>query len=164
MMTETCTLHADEYGMVTVGGRRFPTVTVICPQDPDAPARDDASRSLGGTGPGDGSFWIPTENGMLLSVEDWRPAVGFAAPGRLELSVYARTCTRVVGLDEAPSWLPWSVGLAGGVLSTDVAGVGGWIDAEPEWVVETIDRLSRRPFTQPPGPEVRLVRRIGEPL
>jgi hypothetical protein len=30
-----------------------------------------------------------------------------------------------------------------------------WDDAEPEWVVEFIDRVSRMPFTNPPGPRAR---------
>lgn len=48
-----------------------------------------------------------------------------------------------------------SVGIIDGDL---VAGAwNGWSWAEPDWVVETIDRLSRKPFMQPDGSMVRVV-------
>lgn len=155
MMTETArTLFVDEAGMVSIAGRRFPSVIVVCPPGPDRPDQPEWDRSLGGTGPGDGSHWIPAENGLLFMVEDWNPSAPHET-GRLELGVYARTCDLArFPNDDHPMYLPWRVGASDGW--------GAWWGCEPWWVVEQIDRLSRRPFTQPPGPEVRLVRRVGD--
>lgn len=136
---------------VTIAGRTFPVAMLICPPD-DRPTTD-ADRSLGGGTPNDLSRYVLAENGLLFMVEP-EPA------GTLTLALHARTCIRTLAFDHDDDddlWLPHAVTLVDGELTTLAGGVFMWMGCEPEWVVETIDRLSRKAFTQPPGPAVRLV-------
>lgn len=135
---------------VEITGRLFPAATLICPQDPpDVEPRSELSRALG-TGGGDHSVYIPAENGLLFRVEESRNERHHG----LSLDLDARTCELVWSVDEY-LYLPWSVGYFDGRF---VAGTTNcWMWAEPGWVVETIDRLSVKPFTQPEGPLAQLV-------
>lgn len=131
-----------------IAGRRFPAVTVICPNY-EGEDRTERDRALAAGG-GDQSVYIPAENGLLLRVEE---AENEKYHG-IGMDLHARTCEAVWSVDEYV-YLPWSVGLVDGALVHGTSNFWSW--AEPDWVVETIDRLSRKPFTQPDGPLMDLV-------
>lgn len=131
-----------------IAGRRFPAVTVICPnhEDEDRTKRD---RALGAGG-GDQCVYIPAENGLLLRVEEARNEKYHA----ISLDLHARSCELVWSVDEW-IYLPWNVAVIDGKLVAGTSNFWSW--AEPEWVVETIDRLCRKPFMQPDGPLLEIV-------
>jgi hypothetical protein len=142
---------------VTFGGRRFPAVCVICPPIEGQPD-SEWDRMLGGRGsPTVGrakgvvhhQVMIPCENGILVAVEAVNDREGFS------VHLYSRASQLTSSNDIL--WLPYTVSLLDGGLAASWAGVWWWRDAEPEWTVELIDRVSRMPFTQPPGPQVRLI-------
>jgi hypothetical protein len=151
---------------VTIADRRFPAVCVVCP---NAEGQDDseAERLLGGeaipvAGPARGrrsyQALIPCENGVLVAVE-WEADT----PDVYRIMLEARTCALSTLDTGGPLWLPHTVGVKNGRLVAlppgpyrdDVAWY--WINAEPEWTVEHIDRITTMAFTQPPGPSVRLI-------
>ena len=147
---------------VEIAGRTFPTVGLVCPPDEIDPDRPDKDRSLG-TG-NDWLSYIPAENGVIFVVEkETAPA---APPNTLRLSLLCAVCEQSYD-PEGYMWLPKSVSLIDGQLLPTVTyegrlgvrAVSDWHHAEPEWVAETIDRLSRLPFTEPDGPRCRLVPR-----
>ena len=112
-------------------------------------------RALGWAGDRGRSAYVPAENGVLFRVElDDDDET-------LTLCMDARTCRRDYDPNDGSwLWLPHSVYLVDGTLVAEdrsLRGIFCWRGAEPEWVVETIDRLSLRPFAQPEGPEMRLV-------
>jgi len=145
----TALLFIDrEASTVTIAGRRYPAVALICPQDTEP--RPDRDRALA-VGGGDQSVYIPAENGLLFRVEEGRNERYHG----LSLEPNARTCRQVEDYD-GWMWLPWTIGVIDGVLVPGASNCWYW--AEPEWVVETIDRLSRKSFMQPDGPLVQLVR------
>lgn len=133
---------------VEIAGRRFPAVALICPLADDH-EESEADRALG-SGGGDQSVYIPAENGLLFQVQEQRNERYHG----IDLYPSARTCEQVHSNDEW-LWLPWSVAVIKGRLVAGKSNVWCW--AEAEWVVETIVRLSRLPFTQPEGPPVQLV-------
>lgn len=138
---------------VTIAGRTFPAVGLICPPI-DGQDYDDQDRTLG-AGRADQSAYIPAENGVLFRVE-----YGENERYRgLSLDLNARVCEKAWSVDEW-LYLPASVVIRAGQLvgGCHVRGIGSWYFAEPDWVVETIDRLSRRPYTEPEGEPARLVR------
>lgn len=132
-----------------IAGRTFPAATVICPQEDDRPEESEHQRALGAGG-GDQCAFILAENGLLLRVEE---AENERYHG-ISLDLHARTCQKVWSVDEW-EWLPWNVAVIDGRLVAGASNYWSW--AEPEWAVETIDRLSAKPFTQPEGPPLRLV-------
>lgn len=140
---------------VTLDGRRFPIVGVICPPDPDGNDRSDWDRSLGTTG--DPDYIIPAENGLLFSLTR-------LPSGTWELWLHAPNCKLSEQLPEEPTWLPRLVGLVDGALVVEPDAERHrfrwtcfWTQAEEDWLVETIDRLSRLPLPHADGPRVRLV-------
>lgn len=134
---------------VTIAGRSFPVAMLICP--PDERQTTDKDRSLGGGSPNDLSRYVLAENGVLFMVEP-------DSDSTWTLALFARTCILTLEVDKDDDlWLPHAVILREGELSALGSGTYMWSHCEPEWVVETIDRLSRMPFTQPAGPVVRLV-------
>lgn len=151
-------LDVDETAStVTISGRRFPACCVICPL---APGQTDSEwdRMLGGRGaPTVGrakgvihhQVMIPCENGILVAVE--------AASDQDGLSVHLYSRASQLTTSNDILWLPYTVSLVDGRLAASFAGVWWWRDAEPEWVVEFIDWVSRMPFTQPPGPEMQII-------
>lgn len=138
---------------VTLADRRFPAVVCICPPE-DYLDRDDEDRSLGTSGTYSTEAVIPAENGVLFHVE----TMGQGRDG-LALAMWARTCYRTEPTPvDGWIWLPHSLNLHDGEFTRCPVGTFDWRNAEPEWVVETIDRLSRKPYTEPEGPAMRLVR------
>ena len=151
---------------VAIAGRRFPAVGLICPQVEGDEVLSDEDRSLG-LSPGDEAHYVPTENGLLVEVSP----MGEGREHLLHLMVRARTCELFVepipGGQPERLWTPWLLGLLDGRLVPVPSVACGvvvpprptwwWANAEPEWVVEHIDRLSRMPLVPPAGPEARLV-------
>ena len=137
---------------VTIAGRTFPAVALICPPLDGDDTYSDHERTLA-SGGGDQSAYIPAENGVLFGV-DYGENERYRG---LSLDLRARTCERVWSVDEW-LYLPHDVSLLGGRLVPGDQGVHSWMWAEPGWVVETIDRLSRRPYQEPEGESARLVR------
>lgn len=152
MTSEPLIAIDQEASTVTIADRRYPAVALICPVS-DNPNATEEDRALGacGAAPNDRSVYIPTENGLLLRVEEGRNESRHG----LSLDPCARTCERVQDPD-GWLWLPRPVGWFGGVLLVGRSNVWYW--AEPEWVVEMIDRLSVLPFEQPPGEPTQIVR------
>lgn len=165
---------------VEIGGRRFPAAVAVCPVHESRPDESECDRTLG-----DGSApvmmygeWrpavdgvvIPAENGVLVHVEAQVPGRTLRAgqsPGNLATQLWARACYEANPLNEVdgPLWLPYSLHLVQACLVPDGGrgyrsppGPWCWDDAEPDWLAEFIDRVSRLPFTQPPGPELTLRR------
>lgn len=167
MSTDTRVLRYerdDRTSTVAIDGRRFPAATVVCPpvEGDESP---DLDRALGtrATGGGDLSLYIPAENGVLFEINDvpeW--------PG-LTLSLRARTCHLYIDPNDGTQmWLPqWAYLRDGYITTVDDGGAWHWDKADPDWVAETILRLSHKPYMQlvPSGPEVRLVPidHFGEP-
>jgi hypothetical protein len=148
---------------VVIDDRHFPAVAVICPPlegDPDPGTDED--RMLGGHGgPGitntvSDQVYIPCENGVFVAVEDFENQPGYV------ITLHSRACLQQPW-DNSRIWIPYSVSIVDGrlVATSDLLSLSRaawrWEGAEPEWTVELIDRVSRMPFTQPPGPEVRLI-------
>ena len=125
---------------ITIHDRTYPVVALLCPSIEDT--ESDWDRSLGAEG--DSAVYIPSENGLLfeVTVQDNK---------LLQLNLYCVTCEETWHAGE-PCWLPIGVGLLDGELVPGGRGLGMWLNAEPDWVAETIDRLSRLPFTIPDGP------------
>jgi hypothetical protein len=135
---------------VEIAGRRFPAVGLICPPEDDRPQESERDRALAAGG-GDQSVYVPAENGVLFRVEEGRNEHHHG----LSLDINARTCRRYYSGGEW-LWLPCDVAVIDGELLP--GSWSNWYWAEPDWVVETIDRLSHKPFTQPDGPLCQLVR------
>jgi len=141
---------------VQVGDRWFPVVALVCPQD-EGPERSAHDRSLGVKS--DPIMYVPAENGVIFALEHDTSKV--ARPGTWRMDMLCAACERSYEPDGGWMWLPISVSIDG---NGDLA-VGGvrwswWIDADADWVVETIDRLSRKPFTIPDGPRVEFAPRV----
>lgn len=154
---------------VTIGGQRFPCAAAICPLHESRPTEAEQARAIAtgertpmphtGLRPGR-DLYIPTENGLIFHVEEYDSE----PEPWLALAVDARACYEHTDFaDGETMWLPQSVAMLDGTLFayTGLASRGvktcSWTRAEPEWVAETIIRLSQKPFTQPVGPKVRLV-------
>lgn len=141
---------------VQVADRWFPVVALVCPQEEGLPERSALDRSLGVKS--DPVMYVPAENGVIFALEhDTSQA---ARPGTWRMDMLCAACERSYEPDGGWMWLPISVWInsdgdliAGGDRATF------WIDADAEWVVETIDRLSRKPFTVPDGPRVEFAPR-----
>lgn len=141
---------------VTLDGRRFPLVGVVCPPDPDGIERTDWNRSLGTTG--DPDYIVPAENGLLFSLTRL-PA------GTWELWLHSPACKLVTQPPDTPVWLPRIVGLVDGALRVEADDDDRrtwrwtcfWTGADEDWLVEHMDRLSRMPVPRAAGPRVRLV-------
>lgn len=147
----------DETSTITIADRRFPAVILICPPTGDDDEDDDLERSLGATpdAPGDKSVFVPAENGILFQMEPVDPD----RPERgLILSISARTCYPSPDTDGRFYYLPHPVSIKDGKVAPGRGGVSIWKNAEPDWVVETIDRLSQAPYVEPEGPLVEMVR------
>ena len=128
---------------------------IICPHVKGSREESDWDRTLGIT-PLDPMHYVPAENGVLFGVERQED-------GLWSLALYARACVTSMDPNDhaAVVYIPQNVALHEGDLVTSRAhGIHSWNFAEPDWVVETIDRLSRKPFVQPKGPQVQLVPRI----
>lgn len=144
---------------VTIAGRRFPACGLICPL---VDGYDDsrADRLLGSRyGPGvlNDPAWhvmIPAENGVLVSVEQY-DSTDVAA-----VALYARTCHLAhPPVADPPLWLPQDLTICNGrIVAATFHFVSRWQGAEPDWVVEFIDRVGRYPYREPPGPRAELVR------
>ena len=152
---------------VTLAGRRFPATNAICPPTgPDDPDTELDRILAGHGGPGtvgasiSFEVLIPAENGVLVAVE-LDDKYGY------KMTLHSRTC-RPEPWDDTEIMIPYFVSIVGSELVVNQprtrrgpfvppVGVWRWDNADPEWIVEFIDRISRMPFTQPPGPEVRLI-------
>ena len=100
-------------------------------------------------------MYIPCENGAFVAVETYEHKPGYA------VTLHARACQQSPW-DNTHLWIPYFVGIDHGKLVAqerflDLGCPWRWDDAEADWIVELIDRVSRMPFDQPPGPEVRLI-------
>ncbi len=137
---------------VEFAGRRFPAVGLVCPTHPDEnpDAKTRAMRTLGGPygiHHTKTEVYIPCENGLLVSVDDGRFL-------KLTVTLYVLECYESTDFSRHRGWLPAWVRLAGGQLKAEdflrsrkpVPGNWFWDDADPEWTVELIDRISRFPL------------------
>lgn len=151
---------------VTIGdpGRRYPAVILVCPPHESYPDESDWDRALCAESTDQHATYIPAENGLLFYVQSgW---LNGPRPDLVTLALDTRTCWIDDDDDDWIGWLPRHVWLHNGDLRCadsrwDCPPPGAhtvWPNADPDWVIETIDRLSRKPFTPLPGPEVRLVR------
>lgn len=143
---------------VLIGDRWFPVVALVCPQEEGLPERSPFDRSLGVKS--DPVMYVPAENGVIFSVEhDTSKA---ARPGTWRMDLLCAACERSYEPDGGWMWLPISVWIngVGDLVAGGERASGWWIDADAEWVVETIDRLSRKPFTVPDGPRVQFAPRV----
>jgi hypothetical protein len=159
-----------EASVIDIDGQRFPAAVVVCPPHANDPDEPDWERSLGCSL--QHGVYIPAENGVLFIVQyGHHPGPGTPDPTAITLSMDARTCYEETPADDRPLWLPHSVELVGGDLIAIGAkwtrafagGVGTWSNGEPEWVAETIRRLSVKPLTGLDGPQVQLFRLDQEP-
>lgn len=104
---------------------------------------------LGGAGRFSYEVFIPTESGFLIGIEvDHKSNNTF-------VRLMARTCIEFFDQWE-PMWLPYSLGMVNGRLIWDR--YSDWRNCEEWWIVEHIDRLSRLPYDEPPGPLCELMR------
>lgn len=153
---------------VVLAGRRFPAANAVCPPLGPDDTDSDRDRMLAGHG-GPGimgtatsyEVLIPCENGVLVSVEQYSDKVGY------KVSLHSRACHHEPW-DDQQILIPYFVSITYGELVAHAnrnsrgaviapTGVWRWDDAEPEWIVELIDRINKMPFTQPQGPQVRLI-------
>lgn len=143
-----------ERSTVTIAGVTFPAAIVICPPDrPEDGDGDEFARVIGW--PGDlAEVYIPAENGVLFGVQA-EPAVG-----GLTLTLDCHVC-EWVALGGEGCWLPLSLQLVGKTLRAwdpRCRHPFRWFGADPDWVAETITRLSGFPIADTlDGPRVRLV-------
>lgn len=146
-----------ENSMITIADRNFPACILICPptEDNDFEEWDLAL----GVPPNDTALIIPSENGVLIQVEqvpEW--------DNTFKVDLLTRVCRPGYHFNEKCIWLPMSVVLMdNGTLEVEPVGfphVGTsfWIHAEDWWVVEHIDRISRLPFKEPEGVQSRIVK------
>lgn len=112
---------------------------------------------LGGESHEHCTVMIPCESGLLFQL-DWCDATETA----YQMQLLARTC-ELTKISE-PLWLPHFMCINVKVPAVTVLpypDMNGspwfWEGADPEWVVEHIDRVSKMPFVEPPGPRVRLI-------
>ena len=152
---------------VVFAGHRFPAAIAVCP--PMGPDDTDSERDrmmAGHGGPGVlGSIsyevLIPCENGVLVSVEQDQKLFSY------KVTLHSRAC-HPEPWDDAEIMIPYFVSICDGELIANArhnrrggvtlpSGVWRWDEAEPEWIAELIDRVGRMPFTQPAGPQVRLI-------
>lgn len=137
---------------VTLADRRFPACCAVCPPYGDDPS-SPRSRLLGGVARRSQQYFVPCENGVLVTVEEHD-----GAGGHYELGLLARTCTLNDRDPDGPLWLPHFVGLLGGALVSGVArSTWYWSGAEPDWTCELVDRVAGLAFAEPDGPRVELV-------
>lgn len=161
-------LVADEAtSTIEIAGVRFPIVGIVCPAAEGTDWSED-DRTLA-AGRHYGGYWfIPAENGVLFEVTQADPCAPAFRQGSLSLSLLARTCRLTDAGGGEESWLPHAVGIVKqGLIGLDYRNTNGllgavhggtWDDCDHEWVAETIQRLSAKPYAPPPGPEVRLIR------
>lgn len=152
------------HSTVTIAGRRWPAVCLLCPQWETEP-ETDWNRTLGDTVPskigGSWEVFVPLENGLLVEV-----TVNVNPRSRLNVALYVAACyldARDFGSADPPIWLP----LAAGMVGKDVViGTGSmrdrqsrWIGADPEWINELIDRLASKhvPMADMSNPRAKLI-------
>lgn len=153
---------------VLIAGTRFPVVVPICPATDHKPDESEQDRALF-----DATAYIPAENGLIFEVDPW-DRLDARPTSLLTMGIVARACNRYYSGEDPDDpwiWLPHRIGILNGdfvsldegdgrrrrQLLTDAA--WDWRRADPEWVVEMIQRLSRKPFAQPAGPLMQFVRR-----
>jgi hypothetical protein len=149
--------HIDfDRSIVTLAGRRWPIVALVCPEDDDHD--DPANRTLG-IGP---DVYVPMENGLLVLL-DYNDQDG-PYHGTWDVWLHLRRCY----LDgpwpngDNPIWLPQYARLVSGRVVPDdpkmrLPGIGSWFNADPDWVSEHLDRLATFPVELGEGPEVSLI-------
>lgn len=148
---------------VTLAGETLPAAHLICPRTPEQEDESEWDSCLPTDLRAEGSVWVPSENGCLFEIEPHGETALASCGGGLGLSISHRTChVSYEGNLDGALWLPASITLVESCLlaSEDPClGTWRWDHADPDWVVETILRLSHKPVTLPPhpGPSVRLV-------
>jgi hypothetical protein len=153
---------------VVIAGKRLPAACFVCPQF-EGQTDSEVERLIGGRAapdkrPPTWTFVIPCENGVLIQIE-WQEGCDTIE----EITLDARTCDEWHGDPEGPLWLPHTVEVMAGRLVAcpprrprgPVTTIPGatfyWRDAEQEWAVEHIERISAMEFPLPDGPAVRLI-------
>lgn len=157
------TLELDlERSLVRVADRWFPAVGVLCPcHETNERCRewwpDEAEHTwqhlLAELARPD--VWVPCENGTGFNIEPFRWVTSTREVQSLHVSWWDLRLTTVDTYPVDAGWIP--------------AHLRSWSDADPEWVVETVDRLGRQgvaPYAgeQPRGPAPQLLplRRVEE--
>lgn len=139
---------------LTVEGRTFPACCVRCPRHESEPDPwDPADAVLGGDAKVSWEAYVPTESGLLISVEVEHTT------DTVTLRMDSRTCYvsytfRVI--EQHDIWLPYSLGVTGAGAISERAW-SEWRGCESWWLVEQIDRLAAMPYVEPPGPCVELL-------
>jgi hypothetical protein len=131
-----------ERSTVEIAGREFPCVGLICPLHPLEQPTTDADRSLGG--PGGGKMlerhfdaWIPFENGIIAFVTKIKDRESIA-----EIALHVANCEEHHQPDgDKMVWLYLPIPFY-------FNGIQSWRNAEPEWTVELLHRVSKlSPFS-----------------
>lgn len=141
---------------ITLAGRVLPAVAVICPPHPDQ-SDTDADRTLADLRADSVEVWVPSENGLITEVA-WNP-------DRADVGLHLSSPRCDVNTDSADGsrmWLPRTMQIEpdGTVRPWRLRVRGGWSweGCDPEWAVEHLLRISRRPVDDlDMGPSVRLV-------
>lgn len=136
---------------IDLAGHSFPLVGLVCPGDPPADRNSEFDRSLGVRDLPYGYRYIPAENGILFELD--------GSPDNLCMALVTIAC-RLETSSDCRLWLPIPVGLVDGELVTGQhrsAYLLNWHHAEPEWLAETITRLSTKSFDVPAGPRALMV-------
>lgn len=164
-----------ETSTVIIGGRRFPAVGLVCPEEAEPPTEGRWDRVLGGPGvptepyPFEGlSVYVPLENGVLVDVESGRGMNPHA--DTLYVMLYARTCEWSTSPHGEGLWSPHMMARVGKQIVKNKLPapnrlnmpypreLWNWSDAEEEWVAEHLDRLAKLECLTPEGPPVELIR------
>ena len=155
---------------VTLAGRRFPAVGIIVPNTPGEVEEPRHLRYLSGPARfpnevdraaerGRGDFHVPCENGVLVEIGWYENRANRMV---LELHVYSRNCTLHTFPVDTPLYLPYKMGAIGNRL-VSIEGPAlytatwEWQEADPEWVGEFLDRVSRMEPEKLDGPEVEVI-------
>lgn len=150
-----------------LAGRRFPVVGLIYPSDGETYCGHDyghgphegpreRSRYQRSIGDDRNGWYIPCENGLLILVEnEWFRSGRWA----LSVALYSRHCSLMVDSCGCSMCLPASMLTLDGRIGPSAFGLRGhyWSDADPEWAVELIDRVSVMPVDEPDGPIVEII-------
>lgn len=138
---------------VTIAGRIFPAVGLICPTV-DGLDASPLDRLLGDTADwGDKAepyAFVPCENGILIELTQ------DAGDGTYEVQLVAHQC--VYHDFGGPQWTPRTMEVDGDrIVLFNGRSKAPWLweHAEPDWLADHIDRMSRKTVIIPAGPRVQ---------
>lgn len=150
-MTPLIELDVDR-STIRLAGTTLPLVVLVCPKHDDEPDRSPGSFALASELRRGVNGFVPMENGAVADVYQGEDR-------RIFLSLYSHRCIEYepVHPEDTPSWIPGPLQPVDGRLVSGIKNTIRWHDCEPDWVVETIHRMSRLPVDHPDGPACRIV-------